>query len=136
MIPEKTSSMSEFISNGKSEKMTYVNGTILAHIKDSSIQYGIHSIIDDYINEIMKETIKLELSNAELSKYKYKPWLLSYHIYNTTDLDFVLLRLNNMITPRDFTKNIITVLKPDGISLINKIYNTEKKYINLNRNLL
>lgn len=136
MMPEKTSSMSEFISNGKSEKMTYVNNSILANVTDSTIRYGIHSIIDDYIDEIMSETVKLELSVNEMNKYKYKPWLLSYHIYNTTDLDFIILRLNNMITPRDFTKNIITVLKPDGIYLINKIYNSEKKYINLNRKSL
>lgn len=136
MVPEKTSSMTEFINNGKSEKMTFVNSVILANISNSDIQYGIKSIIDDYIDEIMKETVKLELTKSELMKYKYKPWLLSYHIYGTSDLDFIILRLNNMITPRDFTKQILTVLKPDGIELINNIYNSEKKYIRSNRNTL
>jgi hypothetical protein len=136
MTPEKTSSMTEFISVGSIEKMTFQNSIILAQASESTVQYGIHSIIDDYLDEILEECVVLQLTNTEMMTYKYKPWLLSYHIYNTTDLDFLILRLNNMISPKDFTKNKLTVIKPSGLELINKIYNAEKKYIRANRNTL
>ena len=39
MVPEKTSSVAEFINSGKSEKMTFVNSIIVFPFKDFQLLY-------------------------------------------------------------------------------------------------
>ena len=116
--------------------MTFALSEILSKIDGTDMCIGFHNILDDYIDDIKKECKVLELNNSQFIKYRYKPWLLSYDIYGTSDLEFILLKVNNMISAKEFNRHKINILMPDALELINKIYNAEKKYINLNRNSL
>ena len=71
-----------------------------------------------------------------MNKYKYKPWLFVYDVYGNSDLEYIILRINNMITAKDFNKSTILVFTGDTLEMINKIQNAEKKYIRMNRNSL
>ena len=133
MRPERTSSIEEFISYGNTNKLTYTNYAILEKISDTNIRVSIHNIIDEYIEDINSACVDLILPTEEMIKFKFKPWLLAYEIYGTIDLSFLILRLNNMISDKEFTKSKLKVLHPDGLELINRIYNSEKQYIQDNR---
>lgn len=136
MKPELTSNMKEYISSGNSNKMTFNLSSILYKIEDTDLLIGFHNILDDYIDEIKKTCKTLHMTKSQLNKYKYKPWLFVYDVYGNSDLEYIILRINNMITAKDFNKSTILVFTGDTLEMINKIQNAEKKYIRMNRNSL
>lgn len=99
------------------------------NIKDCSLLTDIGGVIstisgcffDKYIDFIKEKSVKVVLTSDELTKYKYKPKLLSYDLYGTEELWFLILRLNNICHEMDFTKKIIYLLLPNNIKVLNKI---------------
>ena len=86
------------------------------------------------MDEIMERTVDYEFSDLEYIKYRYKPKLLAYDIYDTTELFFVILAINGMCSVKDFTKRKIKLLyKSDMLDLLNQIYSAESDYILYNR---
>ena len=131
MKPEQTNSMSEFISIGKSANYTYTNFSILEKLNGQP--FPVENVLDDYIDEILSVARVITMTDKELSKYKYRPKILSYDLYGTTELDFLILRLNGMTSPKEFTKSKVKLLSPDDLGIINKIYRAEQVYIKDNR---
>ena len=73
----------------------------------------------------------VQLTDDEFIKYKYRPKILAYDIYGTTDLDFVILAINRISTPKDFVyKKIKMISKRHLNELLTSIYNAEKNLIN------
>lgn len=131
MKPEQTNSMSEFISIGRSANYTYTNFSILEKLNGQP--FPVENVLDDYIDEILSVARVITMTDKELSKYKYRPKILSYDLYGTTELDFLILRLNGMTSPKEFTKSKVKLLSPDDLGIINKIYRAEQVYIKDNR---
>ena len=131
MKPEQTNSMSEFISIGRSANYTYTNFSILEKLNGQP--FPVENVLDDYIDEILSVARIITMTDKELSKYKYRPKILSYDLYGTTELDFLILRLNGMTSPKEFTKSKVKLLSPDDLGIINKIYRAEQVYIKDNR---
>ena len=104
---------------------------------------------DDYeklLNEVAKtcfETEKLDktdlylsitLSDEEFRQYRYKTQLLSIALYDTPELYFVILAINDMISKKDFCEKTIKLISTDNmLQIINYIYNAEEEYIEDNR---
>jgi len=135
-LPEKTVTIEEFIEMGAADEITYHNFSILAKFVDenSEIQYAITNVIYDYMEDLLSRAVTLELSNDDFTKYKYKPKLLAYDIYNTTELYFVILALNGMCDIKDFTKKKLKMLYyADMQDLLNQIYAAESEHIKYNR---
>lgn len=131
MKPELTSNIQDFISIGKNVEMTYYNSSIVEKV--GNIEYAISNVIDDYMDEINSFLETVKLSDLEYLKYRYKPKLLAYDIYGSTDLDFLILKFNNILSAKDFNLKKVKLLRPNNLILINKIYNAEKSYIDDNR---
>lgn len=94
---------------------------VITNSNDELFICSISSIFDKYY-ELMKErTMTIELTDAEYRKYIYKPKLLSLDLYGTTELDFLLLRLNNMTSCIYFNKPTIKVFDKDITTLLNEI---------------
>ena len=75
-----------------------------------------------------------ELSNEEMSRYRYNPDLLAYDIYGSVQLDFVILLLNDMIDPKDFDRRKLKLPYASSLSIfLNTLYSKESNYINENR---
>ena len=69
-----------------------------------------------------------------LLKYSYNPGLLAYDIYGSSELEFVILKLNGIIDPKDFDFPTIKLIEVDTMSeVLSNIYNAEYKYIEKNR---
>ena len=135
-LPERTSTVEDFIDMGASDQITYKNFSILVKFvsESSVVEYAQDNIIYDYMDEIMERTVDYEFSDLEYIKYRYKPKLLAYDIYDTTELFFVILAINGMCSVKDFTKRKIKLLyKSDMLDLLNQIYSAESDYILYNQ---
>lgn len=135
--PEKTSSVEEFIEMGSADDITYHNFSILEKFTKEDgvdIEYAINNVIYNYMDEIKDKVVELELSDDDYAKYKYKPKLLSYDVYKTTEIYFIIMAINGICSVKDFTKKKLKMLyTQDLIELVNQIYAAEQNRINYNR---
>lgn len=119
-------------ANTSSTILNYYNTSILDKI--DNIEYSTHNIIYDYMEELDEVSYTVLLTDLEYLKYEYRPDLMSYDIYGTIDFDFVILALNGMLSPKEFTKKKVKLLSSSIMTdVINKIYNAENSYLLKNR---
>ena len=77
------------------------------------------------------------MTDTEFSKYKYKPKLLAYDLYGSTESYFIIMALNNIIDVRDFTLKKLKLLQTETMStLLSYIYEANTSLINANRDNL
>ena len=127
--PDKTHTISEFISAGSviSNYFSYTDFSLIQRLDKT--YYIIKNVLDDYIEEMKNRAILIELSDKEKDTYIYNPKLLSYKLYKTTMLYWVILKLNNQCNVHEFnlSSSKIYLLKPtDMFSILQLIYNSEK----------
>lgn len=125
------------IEKGKNVLLIYNNLALLRRLinNDYNIDCPEDNVIYDYLSELKNATIKVELSSAQYLKYKYRPDLLSYDMYGTPIFEYVILALNDIISPKYFTKKKIYMIPEEYMDmLIGEIYDAEKDYITFNRN--
>lgn len=94
------------------------------------IQLPIQNIFTvDYFPELLALSKRVVLSADEIVKYRYKPKLLSYDIYNTTELYYLILRLNNLYNIKDFTiaKGYLNLVPSETLAEALTIINRNEK---------
>lgn len=134
--PEKTATVEDFIEAGQADDITYYNFSILEKYNDGdiTIEYVMSNILYDYMDEIMEKAIELELTDDDYVKYRYKPKLLAYDVYKTTEVYFVIMAINGICSIKDFNKKKLKMLYTgDLINLLNQIYNAEQSRLKHNR---
>lgn len=129
---EKATSLSKFISLGKSIDYTYDKYSILQNL-NNEVKIPIYNAIHDYESELKSLMVTVELSTEEYIKYRFRPRLLAYDVYNNSELYFIILALNNMIDIKEFDLKKINMLRKNDLTILNKIYLAENKYILQNR---
>lgn len=131
IAPDKTVTLDDFVRIGKADQMTYSTFALFHKCdSNSNIHIAADNVLYDYLDEIKEKKILLTLTDLELIKYRYKPKLLSYDIYGSTELYFILLLLNNMYNIKDFNKqNLYVLYQSDLFNLLNDIYSAESSYI-------
>ena len=135
---EETYTVEDFIELGKNiDDIQYSKFAILSKASsdvENPLIYAEHNVIYDYEDELKRLCQNVEMTDSELNKYKFKPKLLSYDLYGSTELYFVILFINNIYNIKDFNrKNIKLIKKADMISILESIYNAEENYISSNR---
>lgn len=137
--PDRCSSLEDFIASGEfSASISYYNFSILQVERSEDDSFEIHFTIDNVINDyldILKEAAtKIELTRAEQRKYFYNPDLLSFDLYGTTELDFLILIMNGILDPKEFNiPNILLLGKRELTKIVGRIYTAENRYISMNR---
>lgn len=130
--PALTYTLDDFVELQSVDNMTYYNFSILEII--DGVQHLDHNLVEDYLKELEATCVTLELSNEEMSRYRYNPDLLAYDIYGSVQLDFVILLLNDMIDPKDFDRKKLKLPYASSLSIfLNTLYSKESNYINENR---
>lgn len=125
MLPQKTTTIEEFIESGNSVTLTHFNLSFLDKISNGTL-VSIRDTISDYIEELRNAAVNVELTYEQQLAYFYKPKLLCYDIYGNPELYFVILLMNDMADVKEFTKPVIKMLKKEHMSeLMGYIYNTE-----------
>lgn len=67
------------------------------------IQFAVGNLVtDDYYPELKAKCVKVHLSDDDIMKYRYRPKMLAYDIYDNTELYYVILRVNDLYNVKDF----------------------------------
>lgn len=128
--PAKTSTIAEFISFKNSDDISYNN--LSFRDKYDNIIYPIKNIIDDYIDELMELTVNITLNDQEYLKYKYKPKILANDIYGNSELDFIILAINNICNMKEFDMQTIKLIKDEDLdNFLTSIYNANKNDLDI-----
>ena len=135
---EETYTVEDFIELGKDlDDIQYSKFAILSKAASdiaNPIMYAEHNVVYDYEEELKRLSIEVEMSDTEFNKYRYKPKLLAYDLYGSTELYFAILFINGTCNIKDFNrKNIKLIKKADMIAVLEAIYNAEQNYISSNR---
>lgn len=133
--PELSYTLEQFIDCKSSDPITYHNLSLLAKpITGTGIIYSTDNIIYDYLDELKAVAEKVQLGQESYMKYRFKPKLLAYDLYGTTEYYFILLAINGICSVKDFDLKRINVIEPSILAtLINNIYVAEEDYIKQNR---
>ena len=130
MNPATTYNIDDFIDAKVIDDLTFYNFSILEMFQD--VEHLDHNLIEDYLDLLPTE--QLTLTNAELNRYRYKPDILSYDIYGSTQLDFVILLVNDMIDPKEFDRKKIRLPFASKLSeFLETVYRSNYEYIEQNR---
>lgn len=128
--PEVTGTMKDYIGSKEYSPISYHNSAILQLYGD--ISYPVYNIFMDYMDELEKISIRVRLSDDEFDKYQFRPKILAYDLYGSTELYFLLMLLNKICDEKDFNSKVITIIDPTQISVVNDILIAETDYLNDN----
>jgi hypothetical protein len=132
IAPDKTYTLTDFINSKDNDEITYYNFSILEKI--GNIEHLDHNLFEDYLDEIESVCQTVELTNEEYSKYKYAPDLLAFDTYGSTQFDFIVMLVNDMVDPKEFVQRTIKLPYASAlVTLLANIYSVELPYIELNR---
>jgi hypothetical protein len=90
------------------------------------------NLILKYMPELDDIKIKVSLSNEEYAKYKFNPKALSYDIYGTTELWFLILEANDLHSSTEFNSQTIYLFRSNIIDKLIRILNLETETKNYN----
>ena len=128
-LPQDTTTIEALVQAGKTVIAKYQNFSYLEQASNGTI-VAIKNVIWDYIDELKNASVMVRLSDSEFYKYKYRPKLLCFDVYGNTELDFVIMALNNMADVTEFNSQSFRMLKiQDMNELMTLIYNAEQKAI-------
>lgn len=105
--PEDTITLEEYIDCKSDYDMSYHNTSFVD--KYDGKEYDVYNITSDYIDELRSDeySVLITLTEAQYSKYKYRPKLLCFDLYGSTELHFIILLINDMYSCKQFTKRKI-----------------------------
>lgn len=130
--PALTYTLEQFISMQYTDEATYHNFSIIEKINGKELVD--HNLVDDYLEELEAGCELVPLTLEQYKKYKYSPDILAHDLYGTTQLDFIILKLNGMIDPKEFDlKKVKLPYKSKLLAFMNIVFNANADYINQNR---
>ena len=105
--PDKTYTIEQYVACQSDTVACYRNMSFTDLYNGS--EYEIYNVISDYLEELRSEdySLTVELTNAQLDKYMYKPKLLCHELYNNTEVHFIILAINDMYSVKQFNKKIL-----------------------------
>ena len=126
--PQNTATLDQFISCKSDTVMSYHN--ISFQDKIDNINYDTYNIIGDYIEEIKSNSLLVNLTDEQFFRYKYRPKLLCYDIYNNGELAFIILAINDMYSVKQFCKKRIYMPNQDEMkTIVSQLFNSNKDNI-------
>ena len=129
--PRLAPTVVDFILAGKETQVVRYPHLMFQESRDG-IDYVVHSVLDDYLQDMKEKSIECTLSKAERDRYFLKPRILSSDIYGTTELYYIILRINDMWSPKQFTldNNKLKMLTKDNMKeFLSAIMRVESKDI-------
>lgn len=124
--PALTYTLSDFIRVGRHAPTISYTDLSYRETHDN-ISYVVKNVLNDYLPELKGMAKKILLSDKEYEKYKYKPKLLSYDIYGTTEYYIYILMVNDMCNIYEFdNKKLLLIPKTSLNNALKSIYRSEK----------
>jgi len=111
----QTHTLQEFISRRYEDELTYRNLSIVDYA--NNIELIDRNLISEYLPELTSICTEYKFTVPEYRRYKYSPDLLSYDLYQTTQLDFLLMMINDMVDYKEFN---LKKIKLPNVTLLQK----------------
>lgn len=128
--PATTYNIDDFIAMKNTDKLTYYNFSVLEKLKN--IEFLNFNVIEEYLDILPVEKITLE--PEQMARYRYKPDLLAYDLYGSTQLDIVILLINDMVDPKDFDRTRIYLPYASALSeFLDRVYTANYTLLQQNR---
>lgn len=138
--PQETYTLNQFISLRDSDKMMYVKYSILSRsIDHPEMVYSIENVVYNYMDIINSRKKTVIVDQEQKIKYQYKPKLLAYDVYGSTESYFMILACNGICNLKEFTLEefkFYALTPSDLAAIMSSILNAENKYITMNRSNL
>lgn len=127
--PSESYTMEQFISLGRKVSLTYDRYSF-KELLSNGTEISILNVVNDYMREIKENSLLVKFSENEYRKYRFKPKILSYDVYGTQDLYYVILLANGIIDEKEFDFTELLMPTTDTMNTyMSAIYNAEYKYI-------
>lgn len=128
-------SVEEFIDLQSTDDVTYYNYSILEYLNGFDV--FLTNLLYDYEDEFQDVALTIQLNDLEKFKYRYKPYLLAYDLYGSTETAFILMMLNGIIDPKEFVFEKIKVLRPSDLNdILSRIRSVNEEFLYNNREKL
>lgn len=138
--PQLTYTLNQFIALKDVDRIVYRRYSIMQRsLTNEELLYCIDNVIYTYMDEMKKKRKIVSVTESERIKYAYKPKLLAYDVYGSTELFFILLALNGMCNMKQFDlieRKFFALTPQDCAQFMSDIYNAEGDYLKLNRTSL
>lgn len=138
--PQETYTLNQFIALRDTDKMMYVKYSILSRsIDHPEMVYAIENVVYNYLDIINSRKKTVIIDQDQKVKYQYKPKLLAYDVYGSTESYFMILACNGMCNLKEFSLEefkFYALTPADLSSIMSSISNAENKYITMNRDNL
>lgn len=138
--PQLTYTLNQFIALKDVDRIVYRRYSIMQRsLTNKELLYCIDNVIHTYMDEMKKKRKIVSVTESERIKYAYKPKLLAYDVYGSTELFFILLALNGMCNMKQFDlieRKFFALTPQDCAQFMSDIYNAEGDYLKLNRTSL
>lgn len=110
------STIQELIDSVKDMEISYRNLHTNIYIKNKEdiIKIPYKSIIQTYLPFFQDTVVTAKLNPDEIVMYRYKPKMLSFDLYGTTELWSSLMELNGVLSIVDFTLETPKVFHPNS----------------------
>ena len=130
-----SSTLSETLDNGNQKTITRTNLSLLEYIKESDIIINGSNILFDYMDEIDQITYDYTMKTDEIDRYYMRPDLFAYDKFGDKDYAFILLFINGIVSPKEFTNSTVKTINKEIIgNLLGMIISAEQEYLNYNKN--
>lgn len=131
----KDATISDFISSYQSEDIQYSKfflDQLLVTNNGKRMIVNFNDLVIKYFPELNSIKRKVTMTDTEYAKYKYNPKRLSYDIYGTTELWFLILEANELHCAMQFDFQTIYLYTADIVGKMGRILNLEENTRNVN----
>lgn len=130
--PKYTSSLDDFVDARTSSNTSYQTLSLVELINEDShlIEFPAYNVLNDYYDELKDAAVVINLSDEEYFKYRFRPKLLAYDLYNNTELGFIILILNELMSVKEFDLRQIKLISRSGLAaILTNIKSAEASFI-------
>jgi len=128
-LPENTYTLEEFIKAGRAVTISYDRLSFKERLTNGT-EISILNVVNDYMPELKRASVSVQLDKDQYAKYRFKPKLLCHDIYGNPELYYIILLLNGIIDVKDFDQSVLRMLPINAMnSLLSVIYNAERSDI-------
>lgn len=118
------STIQDVISAGKELKLCNRElslKSVLTNSNDEKFIINITNVFEQYYEILLENTVIVTLTDEEYLKYRFKPKVLSFDLYGTIELHYLLLRLNHVYSVINFDFTELRVFNTNILDLLNEI---------------
>ena len=128
-LPENTYTLEEFIKAGRAVTISYDRLSFKERLTNGT-EISILNVVNDYMPELKRASVSVQLDKDQYAKYRFKPKLLCHDIYGNPELYYIILLLNGIIDVKDFDQSVLRMLPINAMNaLLSVIYNAERSDI-------